>query len=67
MRTIAALFVLLPSAALAHDSFAPHSHPHGLSVLPEVTTLVIGAWGRGSATTGSLRNRFSQALPRQAR
>jgi hypothetical protein len=43
MRTIAALFVLLPSAALAHDSFAPHSHPHGLSVLPEVTTLVIGA------------------------
>jgi hypothetical protein len=43
MKITAALFFLLPSAALAHDSFAPHSHPHGPSVLPDVTTLVIGA------------------------
>jgi hypothetical protein len=43
MKVVAALFSLLPSAALAHDSFAPHSHPHGPSVLPDVTTLVIGA------------------------
>ena len=43
MKKLAALFLLLPSAALAHDSLAPHSHPHGPSLLPDVTTLVIGA------------------------
>lgn len=43
MKKLAALFLALPSAALAHDSFAPHSHPHGPSLLPDVTTLVIGA------------------------
>ena len=43
MKKLVALFLLLPSAALAHDSLAPHSHPHGPSVLPDVTTLVIGA------------------------
>ena len=42
MKILAALFLMLPSAALAHDSFAPHSHPHGASLLPDVTTLVIG-------------------------
>jgi hypothetical protein len=43
MKKLAALFLVLPSAALAHDSLAPHSHPHGPSLLPDVTTLVIGA------------------------
>ena len=43
MKLVAALLSLLPSAALAHDSLAPHSHPHGPSFLPDVTTLVIGA------------------------
>jgi hypothetical protein len=43
MKILAALVLVLPSAALAHDSFAPHSHPHGPSLLPDVTTLVIGA------------------------
>ncbi len=43
MKILAALFLVLPSAALAHDSLAPHSHPHGPSLLPDVTTLVIGA------------------------
>ena len=42
MKKLAALFLVLPSAALAHDSFAPHSHPHGPGFLPDVTTLVIG-------------------------
>ena len=42
MKTLIALFVVLPSATLAHDSLAPHSHPHGPSLLPDVTTLVIG-------------------------
>ena len=43
MKILAALFLMVPSAALAHDSLAPHSHPHGPSFLPDVTTLVIGA------------------------
>ena len=43
MKIAVALFLLLPSAALAHDSLAPHSHPHGPSLLPDVTTLLIGA------------------------
>lgn len=43
MKKLAALFFLLPSAALAHDSLAPHIHPHGASLLPDVTTLVTGA------------------------
>ena len=43
MKIPATLLFLLPSAALAHDSLAPHSHPHGPSFLPDVTTLVIGA------------------------
>ncbi len=42
MKKLAALFLVLPSVAMAHDSLAPHSHPHGLSFLPDVTTLVIG-------------------------
>jgi hypothetical protein len=43
MKKLAALFLVLPSAAMAHDSLAPHSHPHGLSFLPDAATLVIGA------------------------
>ena len=43
MKIFAALLFVLPSAALAHDSLAPHSHPHGWSLLPDVTTLLIGA------------------------
>ena len=42
MKITAALLLVLPSAALAHDSLAPHGHPHGLSFLPDVTTLLIG-------------------------
>ena len=42
MKILAALLFALPSAALAHDSLAPHRHPHGLSFLPDVATLVIG-------------------------
>jgi hypothetical protein len=43
MKKLTALIFLLPFAALAHDSLAPNSHPHGASLLPDVTTLVIGA------------------------
>ncbi len=42
MKILAALLFALPSAALAHDSLAPHSHPHGPSLLPDLTTLLIG-------------------------
>ena len=43
MKKLIALFLVLPSVAMAHDLLAPHSHPHGLSFLPDVTTLVIGS------------------------
>jgi len=26
---------LMPAAALAHESFIPHHHPHGMSWLPD--------------------------------
>ena len=42
MKILTALFFLLPSVALAHESLAPHSHPHGPTLLPDVTTLLIG-------------------------
>ena len=43
MKAVISFLVLAPSAALAHDSLAPHTHPHGFSVLPDATSLLIGA------------------------
>ena len=43
MKVVAALFSLLPSAALAHDSLAPHSHPHGASALPDAALMFAAA------------------------
>ncbi len=41
------LFAFLPlitaSAASAHESFAPHAHPHPISMLPDVETLGVAA------------------------
>ena len=31
------------SAASAHESFAPHVHPHPVSMLPDVETLGVAA------------------------
>ena len=35
--------LLVAGAAEAHDSFMPHSHPHGVSVLPSVETFGVAA------------------------
>jgi hypothetical protein len=34
--------LLLPGAAQAHDSLMPHDHPHGPSLLPDATNLLVG-------------------------
>lgn len=39
----ASVAVLAASAAQAHESFAPHGHPHDVSWLPGVETIGIAA------------------------
>jgi hypothetical protein len=34
---------VIASAALAHPSVVAHEHPHGVSLLPDAATLLIGA------------------------
>ncbi len=36
------LFSLAAVSAQAHESLAPHHHPHGLSMLPDFGTLAVG-------------------------
>jgi hypothetical protein len=35
------LFSIVATAALAHPSVVPHQHPHGLSALPGVETVLL--------------------------
>ena len=42
MKKLIALLSAFSMPAQAHDSLAPHAHPHGLSMLPG-TDAVIGA------------------------
>jgi hypothetical protein len=42
MKKIIALLAAYSMPAQAHESLAPHAHPHGLSMLPGTDT-VIGA------------------------
>ncbi|MGN6572053.1 MAG: hypothetical protein ACTHLO_11625 [Pseudolabrys sp.] len=39
----AGVVAMLAGAAEAHDSFMPHSHPHGVSFLPSVETVGVAA------------------------
>ena len=41
LLTISSLFAV--TAASAHDSLAPHAHPHPISMLPDVGTLGVAA------------------------
>jgi hypothetical protein len=44
MKTLLSLvFMLAASMAQAHESLVPHHHPHGVSMLPDLDTLVVGA------------------------
>ena len=36
------LLVLAVNAAQAHESLAPHHHPHGVSMLPGLDTIAVG-------------------------
>jgi hypothetical protein len=40
MKTLA--FLLFTSAAQAHESLVPHTHPHGMSMLPDIDTFIVG-------------------------
>ncbi len=35
------LLSLTTMAAQAHESSAPHHHPHGVSALPDIETLIV--------------------------
>jgi hypothetical protein len=37
---LAALFSCAVAAAQAHDSLVPHTHPHGVSMLPSTGTVL---------------------------
>jgi hypothetical protein len=44
MKTLLTLlFSLAAVTAHAHESLVPHHHPHGVSMLPGLDTLVVGA------------------------
>ncbi len=43
MKTLLAfLFSLAAAAAQAHPSLVPHQHPHGVSMLPDLGTFLVG-------------------------
>jgi divalent metal cation (Fe/Co/Zn/Cd) transporter len=41
-KALAILFSLGASAAQAHPSLIPHRHPHGVSMLPDLGTFLVG-------------------------
>jgi hypothetical protein len=43
MKTLlATLSALAATAAQAHDSLVPHTHPHGMSMLPDFDSFIVG-------------------------
>ena len=43
MKKIFVLLLLLSAtAAQTHESLVPHTHPHGVSMLPDVGTFIVG-------------------------
>ena len=43
MKTPLAILLSLASvAAQAHESLVPHSHPHGVSPLPDLDSFIVG-------------------------
>jgi hypothetical protein len=43
MKTLLAISIAFAAAAAqAHESLLPHAHPHGLSMLPDIGTLLVG-------------------------
>ena len=46
---LSVLFSLAAVGAQAHESLAPHHHPHGLSMLPDLGTLAVGGLALAAA------------------
>jgi hypothetical protein len=43
MKTLVTILSMLAAgSAQAHESLAPHTHPHGFSLLPGVNSIVLG-------------------------
>jgi hypothetical protein len=42
-KVLAIIPLVAASAAQAHDSLVPHTHPHGISMLPDIGTFGIAA------------------------
>jgi len=42
-KVLAIIPLMTASAAQAHDSLVPHTHPHGISILPDVGTFGVAA------------------------
>ena len=44
MKTLLSLLLSLAAvAAQAHESSVPHHHPHGVSALPDLDTLIVAS------------------------
>ena len=41
MKMLAILFSLAATAVQAHDALVPHTHPHGVSMLPGPDTVAV--------------------------
>jgi len=42
MKTLLVVLSSLSASAQAHESLAPHTHPHGMSMLPGVDIVAYG-------------------------
>jgi hypothetical protein len=43
MRFLAVVLAIVCETAFAHESVLPHQHPHGVSALPDLSSLGLGA------------------------
>jgi hypothetical protein len=43
------LFSLVAAAAQAHESLVPHSHPHDVSILPDISTVLCALFALAAA------------------
>jgi MYXO-CTERM domain-containing protein len=43
MKELLAALFSFSATAQAHESLAPHTHPHGVSILPGID--IVAAWG----------------------
>jgi hypothetical protein len=42
MKALLVVLTSFSTAAQAHESVVPHTHPHGVSMLPGIDTIVYG-------------------------